>query len=51
MLYKNKSFLHKRYVQDKKTPKEIAEECGVTIQTIYAYLKKFNLTSGRKGRR
>lgn len=50
-LYKNKSWLHKRYVQDKKTVEEIAQECGCTIQTIYLYLNKFGLKMGRKGRR
>ena len=49
--YKNKAFLHKRYVQDKKTPEEIAEECGCTVQTVYVYLNKFGLRMGRKGRR
>jgi hypothetical protein len=49
--YKNKSWLHKRYVQDKRTPQQIADECGVTLQTIYLYLGKFNLKMGRKGRR
>lgn len=49
--YKNKAFLHKRFVQDKKTPQEIADECGVTLQTIYLYLNKFGLKMGRKGRR
>jgi len=49
--YQSKNWLHKRYVQDKKTPEQIAEECGVTLQTIYLYLKKFNLQKGRKGRR
>jgi hypothetical protein len=28
---------------DKKTPEEIAKECGVSVETIYLYLKKFNL--------
>lgn len=49
--YKNKSWLHKRFVQDKKTPEEIAQECGCTVQTIYLYLNKFGLKMGRKGRR
>lgn len=49
--YKNKSWLHKKYVQDKKTPQQIADECGVTLQTIYLYLTKFGLKMGRKGRR
>ena len=50
-LYKSKTWLHKRFVQDKKTPQEIADECGVTLQTIYLYLNKFGLKMGRKGRR
>jgi hypothetical protein len=50
-LYKSKSWLHKRYVQDKKSPEEIAKECGCTIQTVYLYLNKFGLKMGRKGRR
>ena len=50
-LYKSKPWLHKRFVQDKKTPQEIADECGVTLQTIYLYLNKFGLKMGRKGRR
>lgn len=49
--YKNKSWMHKRFVQDKCTPQEIADECGVTLQTIYLYLNKFGLKMGRKGRR
>lgn len=50
-LYKSKSFLQKRYVQDKKTPEEIAQECGCSVQTIYNYLNMYNLRMGRKGRR
>ena len=50
-LYKSKAWLHKRYVQDKKTPDEIAKECGCTVQTVYLYLNKFGLKMGRKGRR
>lgn len=49
-LYQNKTWLHKRYVQDKKTPEEIAAECKCTVQTIYLYLGKFGLKRGRKGR-
>ena len=50
-LYKSKAWLHKRYVQEKKTPDEIAKECGCTVQTVYLYLNKFGLKMGRKGRR
>jgi hypothetical protein len=50
-LYKSKSWMHKRYVQDKKTPQEIADECGCTLQNIYIYLTKHGLKMGRKGRR
>lgn len=49
--YKNKTFLYKRYVQDKKTPEEIAIECQCTIQTIYVYLNKFGLRSNGRGKK
>jgi hypothetical protein len=47
-LHTSEAFLRKRYWMDKKTPEEIAKECGVSVETIYLYLKKFNLRkSGR----
>jgi AcrR family transcriptional regulator len=42
-LYENKAYLTKRYSIDKKSLEEIAKECGVSHQTIYRYLVKFNL--------
>ena len=42
-LHLSESFLRKRYVIDKKTPDDIAKECGVSVQLIYRQLKKFGL--------
>ena len=41
--YKNEVWLRKRYVVDKRSLQEIADECGVTGMTIFNWLKKFNL--------
>ena len=42
-LYESKAFLSKRYLIEKRGLEEIAKECGVSHQTIYRYLVKFNL--------
>jgi Zn-dependent peptidase ImmA (M78 family) len=42
-LHLSEAFMKKRYVMDKKTPEEIAKECGVSVQLIYRQLKKFGL--------
>lgn len=42
-LHLSEAFLKKRYVYDKKTPQQIAEECGVSVQIIYRQIKKFKL--------
>lgn len=42
-LHLNESFMKKRYVMDKKSPEDIAKECGVSVQLIYRQLKKFGL--------
>lgn len=42
-LYTSKEWLRKRYIMDKKTPAQIAKECGATERTIYSYLNKFGL--------
>lgn len=42
-LYTNEFWLRKRYTVDKKSAQEIAEECGVSAETIYVYLAKFKL--------
>lgn len=42
-LHNSESFLKKRYIQEKKSPEDIARECGVSVQLIYRQLKKFGL--------
>lgn len=46
--YTNEAWLRKRYVMDKKTPEEIAKECGISVETIYVYLAKFGLRKSRR---
>jgi hypothetical protein len=47
-LYTNESWLRKRFHLDKKTPEEIAKECGVSVETIYVYLDKHKLRKSRR---
>ena len=47
-LYTNEAWLRKRFHLDKKTPEEIAKECGVSVETIYVYLAKFKLRKSRR---
>lgn len=47
-LYTNELWLKKRYHMDKKSPEEIAKECGVSVETIYVYLAKFKLVKSRR---
>jgi hypothetical protein len=47
-LHTNEAFLRKRYWMDKKTPEEIAKECGVSVETIYVYLAKFGLRKSKR---
>ena len=47
-LYTSEVFMRKRYVMDKKTPEEIAKECGASIETIYVYLAKFGLRKSKR---
>jgi Zn-dependent peptidase ImmA (M78 family) len=42
-LHLSEAFMRKRYVMDKKSPEDIAIECGVSVQLIYRQLKKFGL--------
>jgi transcriptional regulator of acetoin/glycerol metabolism len=42
-LHHSEAYLRKRYIFDKKTPEQIAKECGVSVQLIYRQLKKFNI--------
>jgi len=46
-LYTNQVWLKKRYQLDRKTPQDIAKECGVSVATIYVYLDKFGLRKRR----
>jgi hypothetical protein len=46
--YTNEAWLRKRYWIDKKTPEEIAKECGATSETIYVYLAKFGLRKSKR---
>jgi hypothetical protein len=47
-LYKSEVWLRKRYLMDKKSPDEIAKECGASIETIYVYLAKFGLRKSKR---
>jgi hypothetical protein len=47
-LYTNEIWLRKRYVMDKKSPEDIAKECGCTLETIYVYLAKFGLRKSKR---
>jgi hypothetical protein len=47
-LYTSESWLRKRYIMDKKTPQEIAKECGASVETIYVYLAKFGLRKSKR---
>jgi hypothetical protein len=47
-LYTSEAWLRKRVQVDRKTPEQIAKECGSSVETIYLYMKKFGLRrSGR----
>jgi hypothetical protein len=47
-LYTSEAWLRKRYIVDKKTPEEIAKECGSSMETIYIYLSRFNLRKSKR---
>ena len=47
-LYTSEVYMRKRYLMDKKSPDEIAQECGVSIETIYVYLAKFGLRKSKR---
>jgi anaerobic selenocysteine-containing dehydrogenase len=47
-LYTSEVWLRKRFHLDKKSPEQIAKECGVSVETIYVYLAKFNLRRSRR---
>jgi hypothetical protein len=47
-LYTNKAWLTKRYLMDKKTPEDIAKECGTSVETVYVYLAKHGLRKSKR---
>jgi hypothetical protein len=47
-LYTSEVWLRKRFALDKKSPEEIAKECGVSVETIYVYLAKFGLRKSKR---
>lgn len=47
-LYTNEVWLKKRFWVDKKTPEEIAKECGVSPETVYVYLAKYGLRKSKR---
>lgn len=47
-LYTSEVFMRKRYLMDRKTPEEIAKECGCSLETIYVYLAKFGLRKSKR---
>jgi AcrR family transcriptional regulator len=42
-LYKNRAWLFDRYHVKKLDVGDIAKEAGCTIQTVYVYLRKFDI--------
>jgi transcriptional regulator of acetoin/glycerol metabolism len=42
-LESSKAWLHRKYVVERKTPEQIAEQAGVSAATIYRRLKEFGL--------
>lgn len=47
-LYQSEIWLRKRFHLDRKSPEEIAKECGVSVETIYVYLAKFGLRKSKR---
>jgi hypothetical protein len=47
-LYTSEAWLKKRYQVDKKSPEQIAKECGASVETIYVYLAKFGLRKSKR---
>ena len=46
-LSQSQTWLYRRYVVQKKTVTEIADECKVSAMTIQRYLEKFQLIKRR----
>lgn len=43
--YNSKRWLIRQLYQKQKTPKQIAEECGVRTKTIYRKMKEFGIST------
>ena len=46
-LYQSQTWLYRRYIVQKKTVTERADECKVSAMTIQRYLEKFQLIKKR----
>lgn len=46
--YQSRAWLYRRYVIDKKTITQIADECGASVGTIQKYLEKFELIRNKR---
>lgn len=42
-LYNSKAWVTRRYVVNKRTPEQIAQEAGCSVPTIYRKLREFKL--------
>ena len=47
-LYQSEAWLKKRFLLDKKSPEDIAKECGASVETIYVYLARYGLRKSRR---
>ena len=47
-LYTSEAWLRKRFIIDKKSPQDIAKECGTSVETIYVYLAKFGFRKSKR---
>lgn len=46
--YKSYEWMYRRYVIDKKTITQIADECEASVGTIQKYLEKFGLIRNKR---
>lgn len=47
-MYTSEVFMRKRYLMDRRSPEEIAKECGCSVETVYVYLAKFGLRKSKR---
>lgn len=45
-MHKDKKYLKRRFIEERKPVKFIAQECNVSVSTIEQYLKRYNLKRG-----